>query len=255
MGRFFLAAFATVCISALVRADGGDSGPDQRPAGTPAAKATGEMPPIAAELKSNKQKGSYAIGYSIGANLRQQIGAGGLDLAGFLLGIQQSISGQKAALSPQEQDKSVKLFVADMRKQKMKKTAEASESNRKKGDEFLAANKQQKGVNTLPSGLQYLVIKEGNGKQPKATDEVQVHYHGTLIDGTVFDSSVNRGQPATFPVNGVIPGWIEALQLMKEGAKWRVFVPAKLAYGREGRPPSIGPNETLIFDVQLLKVK
>jgi FKBP-type peptidyl-prolyl cis-trans isomerase FklB len=130
-----------------------------------------------------------------------------------------------------------------------------AEANKKKGEEFLAANAKKEGVKTLPSGLEYVVLKEGTGKKPQATDEVEVHYHGTLIDGTVFDSSVDRGEPASFPVNRVIPGWTEALQLMKEGAKWRVFIPSKLAYRQPGRPPKIGPNETLIFEIELLHVK
>ena len=137
----------------------------------------------------------------------------------------------------------------------MKKAVEASENNKKKGDDYLAANKAKQGVTTLPSGLQYSVIREGKGKKPKASDEVEVHYHGTLIDGTVFDSSINRGEPVTFPVNGVIAGWTEVLQLMKEGSKWRVVIPASLAYKQRGAPPKIGPNETLIFEIELLKVK
>jgi len=128
-------------------------------------------------------------------------------------------------------------------------------ANKKQGEEFLAANAKKEGVKTLPSGLQYVVLKEGTGKKPQATDEVEVHYHGTLIDGTVFDSSVDRGEPANFPVNRVIPGWVESLQLMKEGAKWRVFIPSKLAYRQRGAPPKIGPNETLIFEIELLHVK
>ena len=130
-----------------------------------------------------------------------------------------------------------------------------AEANKKKGEEFLAENAKKQGVKTLPSGLQYLVLKEGTGKRPTATDEVEVHYHGTLLDGTVFDSSVERGEPASFPVGRVIAGWTEALQLMKEGAKWRVFIPSKLAYHQRGAPPKIGPNETLIFEIELLHVK
>ena len=130
-----------------------------------------------------------------------------------------------------------------------------AEANKKKGEDFLAANAKKEGVKTLPSGLQYVVLKEGTGKKPQATDEVEVHYHGTLIDGTVFDSSVDRGEPASFPVNRVIAGWTESLQLMKEGAKWRVFIPSKLAYRQRGAPPKIGPNETLIFEIELLHVK
>lgn len=130
-----------------------------------------------------------------------------------------------------------------------------AQMNKKKGEEFLAANAKKEGVKTLPDGLQYLVLKEGKGKKPGPTDEVEVHYHGTLTDGTVFDSSVDRGEPATFPVNRVIAGWTEALQLMKEGSKWRVFIPSKLAYRQRGAPPKIGPNETLIFEIELLHVK
>jgi FKBP-type peptidyl-prolyl cis-trans isomerase FklB len=127
--------------------------------------------------------------------------------------------------------------------------------NRKKGEEFLAENKKKPGVKTTASGLQYLVLKEGTGKKPELNDSVVCHYHGTLIDGTVFDSSVDRGKPASFPVSGVIPGWTEVLQLMKEGSKWRVFIPSDLAYKQRGSPPQIGPNETLIFEIELLQVK
>jgi FKBP-type peptidyl-prolyl cis-trans isomerase FklB len=130
-----------------------------------------------------------------------------------------------------------------------------SQANKKKGQDFLAENAKKPGVQTLPDGLQYLVLKEGTGKKPGPNDEVEVHYHGTLIDGTVFDSSVERGVPASFPVDRVIPGWTEVLQLMKEGSKWRVFIPSKLAYKSQGSPPRIGPNETLIFDIELLHVK
>ena len=125
-----------------------------------------------------------------------------------------------------------------------------------KGEEFLKENEKKEGVKTLPSGLQYKVLKEGEGKSPKATDTVSVHYRGTLLDGTEFDSSTKRGEPAEFPVNRVIKGWTEALQLMKEGAKWMLYIPASLAYGERGTPGGpIGPNETLIFEVELLKVK
>ena len=129
------------------------------------------------------------------------------------------------------------------------------EKNLKAGEAFLAENGKKEGVVTLPSGLQYKVIAAGAGKKPTAKDTVSVHYRGTLIDGKEFDSSIGRGEPATFPVSGVIPGWTEALQLMQEGAKWQVFVPAKLAYGERGAGPMIGPNSTLIFDVELIKIK
>jgi FKBP-type peptidyl-prolyl cis-trans isomerase FklB len=128
------------------------------------------------------------------------------------------------------------------------------EKNKKEGEAFLAENKKKDGVKTLPSGLQYKVLAEGKGKTPKATDTVTVHYRGTLTDGTEFDSSYKRNQPASFPVNGVIKGWTEALQLMKEGSKWQLFIPASLAYGEPGRP-GIPPNSVLIFDVELISVK
>ena len=129
-----------------------------------------------------------------------------------------------------------------------------AEANKQEGEAFLAQNKNREGVTTLPSGLQYMVLQEGNGASPGPTDKVTTHYHGTLIDGTVFDSSYERGQPATFPVNGVISGWTEALQRMQEGAKWRLFLPANLAYGAQGAGEDIGPNATLIFDVELISV-
>ncbi len=128
------------------------------------------------------------------------------------------------------------------------------EINKKEGEAFLAENKSKESVVTLPSGLQYKILKEGSGAVPSAKDKVTTHYHGTLIDGTVFDSSYERGQPATFPVNGVIAGWTEALQLMQEGAKWKLFLPSNLAYGSQGAGQDIGPNTTLIFDVELIAV-
>lgn len=131
---------------------------------------------------------------------------------------------------------------------------ERLEVNLKAGEEFLAINKNRPGVVTLPSGLQYEILKEGNGSKPKATDQVKCHYHGTLIDGTVFDSSVERGQPATFGVNQVIPGWVEALQLMPVGSKWKLFIPSNLAYGKAGAGQSIEPNSTLIFEVEILDI-
>ena len=131
----------------------------------------------------------------------------------------------------------------------------ALEANSEAGKTFLAENAKRKEVTTTASGLQYVVLTEGKGVAPKATDEVTVHYHGTLIDGSVFDSSVERGQPATFPVNGVIPGWVEALQIMKPGAKYKLFIPSDLAYGERGAGQMIGPNSTLIFEVELISIK
>jgi len=254
MGRFYL-AMAIAVFPSVIYADGGDTRPGQAGAAPQAAKAPTEMSPIAAELKTDKQKGSFAVGYNMGTTLRKQIGAETIDVAAFLRGMQQSLAGEKASLSAIEQERALKSFIASVQSQQMKKAAEALDANKKKGDEFLANNKKQKGVVVRPSGLQYQILKEGSGKRPTPTDEVQVHYHGTLTDGTVFDSSIDRGEPVTFRANRVIPGWTEVLQLMKEGTKVRVVIPPELAYRQRGFPPKIGPNETLIFEIELLKVK
>ena len=141
-------------------------------------------------------------------------------------------------------------------KEVMAKQAEVAKKNKTEGDAFLAENKKKEGVKTLPSGLQYKVIKAGTGKKPKMNDTVTVNYRGTLIDGTEFDNSYKRGQPATFQVNGVIPGWTEALQLMEQGAKWQLFIPSNLAYGERGAPGGqIGPNATLIFEIELISIQ
>jgi len=156
-------------------------------------------------------------------------------------------------------EEEIRESLSALQKELMEKQAEKTklmgEKNKKEGEAFLAENKKKEGVVTLPSGLQYKVIKEGTGKQPSADATVETNYRGTLIDGTEFDSSYKRGQAATFPVNGVIAGWTEALQLMKEGAKWQLFVPANLAYGERGAGNVIGPNATLIFEVELISVK
>lgn len=203
-------------------------------------------------LKDPKQRSSYAIGVDIGSNMkRQEID---IDATALAAGLVESFSG-KAQLTEAE----VKQAITELRTELMAK-AEAKgkiegDKNAKAGEAFLAGNARKAGVKTTASGLQYKVIKSGAGKTPKATDTVKVHYHGTLIDGSVFDSSVDRGEPATFGVSQVIPGWTEVLQLMKEGDKWQVYIPAKLAYGERSPSPKIGPNATLIFDVELLSIE
>jgi FKBP-type peptidyl-prolyl cis-trans isomerase len=203
------------------------------------------------DLTNPKQKASYAIGLNIGTTLKRQ--ELDVDTKALTAGITDGFAG-KPALTEDEQ----KAVLMDLQKSVMARAEEkqnaAAETNLKAGEAFLAANAKKEGVKTTASGLQYKVINSGTGLSPKLTDVVKVHYHGTLIDGTVFDSSVRRNQPATFPVNGVIPGWTEALQLMKVGDKWKLFIPAKLAYGEQG-PPSIGPNTTLIFEVELLGIE
>jgi len=221
----------------------------------PAAVAGDGVPtrPDKTGLKTDQQKGSYALGYKIGANLHRQLGDATLELDAFFLGMREALTGKNASMDEADREKAFNAFQRELSIRKMAAVKAIASKNKKDGEAFLAANAGKPGVKTLPSGLQYLVLKEGTGKQPKATDSVKVHYHGTLIDGTVFDSSVNRGEPQTLGVDQVIPGWTEALQKMKEGSKWRVFIPPDLAYGAQG-PPQIGPNATLIFEIELLKV-
>jgi FKBP-type peptidyl-prolyl cis-trans isomerase len=222
----------------------------------PAVVAADENPPTGpkADLKTDRQKGSYALGHKIAANIHRQLGDTTLDLDAFLLGMREALSGKGSSMNDAECEKAFNAFQSELSVRKINAAKSVSTKNKKEGEAFLAANKTKPGVATLPSGIQYLVLKEGSGKQPKATDEVKVHYHGTLINGTVFDSSVNRGEPATFRLDQVIPGWTESVQKMKEGSKWRVFIPSDLAYGPNG-PPGIGPNATLIFEIELLEVK
>jgi FKBP-type peptidyl-prolyl cis-trans isomerase FklB len=152
-------------------------------------------------------------------------------------------------------EQEVRETVAVFQKEMAARLEELGKKNKKEGETFLTENKKKEGVKTLPSGLQYKVIKAGTGKKPKLADTVTTHYRGTLIDGTEFDSSYKRGQPATFQVSGVIPGWTEALQLMEEGAKWQLFIPSNLAYGERGMAGTIGPNATLLFEIELISVQ
>lgn len=205
-----------------------------------------------AGLSSKKQKESYSIGYDIGTNLKKQDVDVSFD--DLYAGLKDAMTGAKPLMSEQEMKDSIMNLRGELMARQQQKMKALAEKNKKQGEEFLAKNKKEKGVKTLPSGLQYRVIKDGTGASPKATDTVTVNYRGTLIDGTEFDSSYKRGQPATFPVNGVIKGWTEALQLMKEGSKWQLFIPSELAYGERGAGPNIGPNATLIFEVELISV-
>jgi len=197
-------------------------------------------------LKNQKEKISYSIGLNIGRNLGSDLKKQSIDIDPNLVakGIQDALSGANPLLSNEEIQETMVAFQKEM-----------SEKQKQRGEAFLAENKKKEGVKTLPSGLQYKVVKAGSGKKPKLDDTVTVQYRGTLIDGTEFDSSFRRGQPATFPVSGVIPGWTEALPLMEEGAKWQLFIPPKLAYGERGAGGLIGPNATLIFEVELVSIQ
>ena len=203
------------------------------------------------DLTNPKQKSSYAIGMDIATSLKRQ--ELDVDAKALAAGIADELAGKPALTEEQQKATLTELEKSFMAKAEEKQKA-AADKNLKAGEDFLAANAKKEGVKTTASGLQYKVIKSGTGASPKPTDTVKVHYTGTLVDGTVFDSSVQRGEPVTFPVKGVIPGWTEALQLMKVGDKWQLVIPAKLAYGENG-PGPIGPNSTLIFEVELLGIE
>jgi FKBP-type peptidyl-prolyl cis-trans isomerase FklB len=203
-------------------------------------------------LETPKEKQSYSMGADIGKRLQAQ--SIPVDPDAFAQGMKDALSGGKMLMSAEEIKETLISLQKELAGKQAERTKVLSEKNKKEGEAFLAENKKKEGVVTLPSGLQYKVIKEGTGKKPSANDQVVVNYRGTLIDGTEFDSSFKRGEPATFPLNRVIPGWTEALQLMKEGAKWQIFVPATLGYGEQGTG-LIGPNATLIFEVELISVK
>jgi FKBP-type peptidyl-prolyl cis-trans isomerase FklB len=203
--------------------------------------------------KNQKDKVSYIIGMDIGTNLKKQA----MDINQDILfkGLKDGLSGNKPLLTEKEMQDTIAAFQKEMKTKQEEMMKKTGEINKKEGEPFLAENKKKEGVVTLASGLQYKVIKKGSGKKPKLTDTVTTHYKGTLIDGTEFDSSYRRGQPVSFPVNGVIAGWTEALQLMEEGAKWQLFIPSPLAYGEKGAGPQIGPHATLIFEVELISVQ
>jgi FKBP-type peptidyl-prolyl cis-trans isomerase FklB len=204
-------------------------------------------------LKTQKQKASYAMGMNIGTGLRKQ--SIDLDPAILARGLRDAFSNGKTLLTEDEARTILTQLQADLRKKQQDAAQQLGEANKKQGLAFLEANKAKEGVVTLPSGLQYKVLQEGTGPKPAATDQVVCNYRGTLLDGTEFDSSYKRGQPATFPVTGVIKGWTEALQLMPVGSKWQLFVPAELAYAERGAGGQIGPNATLIFEVELISIK
>jgi FKBP-type peptidyl-prolyl cis-trans isomerase FklB len=222
-----------------------------------AAAQQGSAPPVKAAspgpLKTEKDRLSYSIGLDIGKNFKGQ----GIQVDAQLLarGLRDALTGAKPLLTEEQAHETLAAFQMGMRAQQAKKMQAQGEANLKEGEAFLAKNKSQTGVMTTASGLQYKVLTEGNGKSPGKEDTVTAHYRGTLINGTEFDSSHKRGQPANFPVSGVIPGWTEALQMMKTGAKWMVWIPSSLAYGERGAGPVIGPNATLIFEIELLDVK
>jgi FKBP-type peptidyl-prolyl cis-trans isomerase FklB len=204
-------------------------------------------------LKTQRDKVSYGIGMEIGNSLKSQ----SIDIDSDILarGVKDMLSGKEPLMTDQELRETMTNFKSEMMAKQMERMKELAEKNKKEGEAFLDENKKKEGVVTLPSGLQYKVIKEGAGETPKPTDTVTVNYRGSLINGTEFDSSESHGQPAALKVNGVIPGWTEALQLMKTGSKWQLFIPSALAYGERAVGREIGPNSTLVFDVELLSIE
>lgn len=220
---------------------------------TPAVKRpTGSKTAAPLALKTSKEKFSYALGMKMGANLHKQ--SVPVDPNILARGLKDGLSGGKTLLTEEQAQAAIVEVQNDLRKKQQEKMQVEGATNKKEGDAFLAANKGKEGVVVLPSGLQYKILKEGTGPKPAASDSVVCNYRGTLINGTEFDSSYKRGQPATFPVSGVIKGWTESLQLMPVGSKWQLFIPPDLAYG-EHAPPEIGSDSTLVFEVELLSIE
>ena len=223
---------------------------------TPAASPTPTAPPAPTpnpNFKSDKERQSYAVGMNIGESLHRQ--PVDLDTNSLMQGLKDSMSGGKMLLTDDEAKTALTELTQQVRAKQEEKVKQAAENNKKEGEAFLAANKTKPGVVTTPSGLQYKILTEGKGPKPTAADKVSCNYKGTLINGTEFDSSYKRGQPAIFPVGQVIKGWTQALQLMPVGSKWQLFIPADLAYGERGAGSDIGPGATLIFEVELLSIE
>ena len=225
----------------------------KKPAATKTGPASAAKTPAVLELKTDKDKVSYAIGMNVGTAMKRD----GLDVdtAILLRGIKDALTGAKPLLTDQEAQTVMTTLQADLRKKQELQTQQLADTNKKEGEEFLSANRTKEGVVSLPSGLQYKILREGTGPKPAPADTVTVNYRGTLLNGTEFDSSYKRGQPATFNVTGIIKGWTEALELMPVGSKWQLVIPSDLAYGSSGRPPVIGPNSTLVFEVELLSTQ
>lgn len=260
--RFLIAPVAGLLFCGVTLAQQSSAPSAQQPSATkPAATAApkpAQKPPAPTPkpltLDTQKDKASYAIGMNIGRSMKKD----NVDVDPEILsrGLKDALTGAKPLLTDEETQAVLTTLQNDVRKRQQDTFNQALAKNKEEGDAFLAANKSKPGVVLLPSGLQYKVIQNGDGPKPTATDTVVCNYKGTLIDGTEFDSSYKRGQPATFPVNQVIKGWTEALQLMPVGSKWELYIPSNLAYGERGTQGGpIGPNETLIFEVELLSIQ
>ncbi len=221
---------------------------DAAPAATPPAEAAPAPAALPQGLTEITQQAAYAIGVNIGTDMRRQ--GMKLDPAALAMGLSDAQAGEPSKLTPQQIQAAMTALQAEM----VKARAAAAVKNKSDGEAYLVENAKKEGVKTLPSGVQYQVLTEGSGAKPTAADTVRCHYRGTLIDGSEFDSSYKRGEPAEFAVGGVIPGWTEVLQLMPAGSKWRVAIPSTLAYGERGAGATIAPNSTLLFDIELLEI-
>jgi len=263
MRRIQNAAVLLAAGTMLVVGAWGQQTPAAKTPKTSTAKAPAKKPAAAATtsavaLKTRKDKFSYALGMNIGNGLSQNLKRQSVEFNSSLLakGLQDMLDGKKTAMTVEEAQKILQEVQTELQKEQQAKMKEAGDKNKTEGEAYLAANKGKEGVVTLPSGLQYKILNAGTGPKPTATDSVVCNYRGTLINGTEFDSSYKRGEPATFPVNGVIKGWTEALQLMPVGSKWQLFIPSNLAYGEQGAAGgAIGPNATLVFEVELISIK
>jgi FKBP-type peptidyl-prolyl cis-trans isomerase FklB len=214
---------------------------------------TAATTPKALTLTTQKEKLSYAIGMNLGQSMKKD--AVDIDPTVLARAIKDALTGSKMAMSDAEAQTVITAFRSEMMKKKEAEAHQAGDANKQAGEKFLSENKTKPGVVTLPSGLQYKIIKQGDGPKPTASDTVVTNYRGTLINGTEFDSSYKRNEPATFPVGQVIKGWTEALQLMPVGSKWQLFIPSNLAYGERSPGPEIGANSTLVFDIELLSIQ
>jgi FKBP-type peptidyl-prolyl cis-trans isomerase FklB len=224
---------------------------------TPAKKTATATKAAPAPLTTRKQKFSYALGMNIGNGLGGNLKKQGVEVDWSIVarGLKDAVAGGKTQLTEEEAQAVLKEVQTEVQKQQQEKMKEAGDKNKSEGEAFLAANKSKEGVVTLPDGLQYKILTAGTGPKPAPTDSVVCNYRGTLINGTEFDSSYKRGQPATFGVGQVIKGWTEALQLMPVGSKWQLFIPSNLAYGQRGAGAEIGPDATLIFEIELLSIQ
>ena len=224
-----------------------------KPATTKSGQTAAAKAPASRTLETPKDKLSYSIGMNIGKSLKRDNVEVDPDLV--LRGMKDVLGGGTLLMTDQEAQSTLNELQADLKKRQEQEMQQLAETNKKEGEAFLAANKSKAGVISLPSGLQYKILQEGTGPKPTAADTVTVNYRGTLLDGTEFDSSYKRGQPVSFPVGGIIKGWTEALLLMPVGSKWQLFIPPELAYGPRQAGPTIGPNSTLVFEVELLSIQ